>query len=332
MHSMHSRLRRCLPIGLLMFSGAVLAEPPTIPIWPGAAPGSETWTGEEIKSPRKKPLPSTPWTPVIIRNVIRPTLTVYEPSPAKRSEVAVIVCPGGGGIVLDWTNEGTNVAEWLAAHGMTAFLLKYRVMPTPQDESEYKAFVAGPFKTSRDALHAKYYSLGVADARQAVKVVRQQAAVWKINPDRIGLMGFSHGGGVVMDVVMNHDADSRPNFVAPIYGLSDPDGRPLPMDAPPLFAAVAQDDAGAGERSGGGSAAKAYLAWEAANLPAELHIYTQGGHGFATIEQGLPVDHWLDLFAGWLSSLGWPPARVSQLSGNPTMQPSSSSQSFMRAH
>lgn len=304
-------LRRCLPIALLMSSGGVRAEQQTISIWPGSAPGSETWTQEEIKTSRKKPLPSTPWTPVVIRNVVRPTLTVYEPLPAKRSGTAVIVCPGGGGIVLDWTNEGTNVAKWLSDHGVTAFLLKYRVIPTPHDEREYQAFVAGPYRTSHDVLHAKYYSMGVADARQAVKVVRQQAAAWKVNPDRIGLMGFSHGSGVAMDEVMDHDADSRPNFVALLYGPQDLNGRPLPQDVPPLFAVVAQDDDEPGEPGAGELAARAFLSWKAAMVPAELHIFAQGRE-FGTVKQGLSVDNWMDMFAGWLSSQGMQPAATRQ--------------------
>jgi acetyl esterase/lipase len=229
---------------------------------------------------------------IMFRDVVKPTLVVYPAASAKRTGVAVIICPGGGGVILDWKNEGTNVAEWLANQGVTAFVLKYRLAPTPEAPPEFERFM----KDHSDSSWKTGLALGVADARQAMKVVRQRASEWSVSTGRIGLMGFSMGGYVAMGVVMNHEPDNSPSFVAAIYG-GETGGRQIPSDGPPLFAAVAQDDA-----MMAGPVVRLYSEWKTANLPAELHVFERGGHGFGTIKQGLPVDRWLDLFADWLTS------------------------------
>ena len=138
----------------------------------------------------------------------------------------------------------------------------------------------------------------MADGAQAVKLVRQRAAEWGIAPDRIGLIGFSAGGMLTMGVVMKNDAASRPNFAAPIYG-GVTNGQTVAADAPPLFIAVASDDPVAAV-----SSAKLFLEWKAAGRSAELHIYSQGGHGFGMTKRGLPVDGWVERFGEWLQIQG----------------------------
>jgi acetyl esterase/lipase len=140
--------------------------------------------------------------------------------------------------------------------------------------------------------------LAVVDGKQAIKVVRSRAAEWGIAPDRIGIMGFSAGAGVVTGVVLESDAETRPNFAAPIYGgiLSE---NPVPPDAPPLFVLAANDDPLAGSSIGIASR------WKAAHRPVELHIYAKGGHGFGMRKQNLPVDQWIDRFGEWLDYLGY---------------------------
>jgi acetyl esterase/lipase len=142
------------------------------------------------------------------------------------------------------------------------------------------------------------FALAVADGREAVKYVRTHAAEWSIDPDRIGMMGFSAGAGVTMGVLLDHPAGSQINFAAPIYG-GGTDGRPVPTDSPPLFLVVAQDDHLTSE-----GVEKLHRQWNDAGLPVELHSFAQGGHGFGMVKQGLPVDHWIDLYADWLDSLG----------------------------
>jgi acetyl esterase/lipase len=275
-----------------------------IPIWPGVAPGSESWNQKEVgylDAAKKK----------MVRNVVQPTLTAYLPERAKANGTAVIICPGGGFRFLSWQSEGTEVAEWLRDHGVAAFVLKYRLMDTGATEAEFQKSVAELFRSITERTSGKepanpvqsiermkIVSLAAADGRQAVKVVRQRAAEWGISPDRIGILGFSAGGMVTMGTVMEPDAESRPNFAAPIYGGST-GGAAVPKDAPPLFILCADDDA----LMAAGSA-KLYLEWKAANKSAELHIYSKGGHGFGMNKRGLPIDQWIEHFGKWLEVQG----------------------------
>jgi acetyl esterase/lipase len=133
-----------------------------------------------------------------------------------------------------------------------------------------------------------------------MKVVRGRGAEWGIDSDRIGIMGFSAGARVTAGVVHEYDAESRPNFAAPIYGALWEEIN-VPADAPPLFIAVANDD----ELVGVGPSVALYTAWRAAHHPVELLIYAQGGHGFGMRKQDLPVDHWIDCFGEWLQVQGF---------------------------
>ena len=274
-------------------------SPPVINIWPGVAPGSEHSTQREIDT--ELPHPGN-LTTHLIRNVVTPTLTVF--APAKPNGTALIVCPGGGYFGLMFNYEGTDFAEWLRARGVTAFVLKYRLLPTPvnlADQSaemkELTARVQADFDHEYHRLDAGR-SLAVADGKQAIRYVRQHAAQWQIAPDRIGLMGFSAGAGLTMGVALDHDADSRPDFAAPIYGYMD-DVAP-PADAPPVFIVATQGD----NLVPSGRSVMIYQRWTAAHLPAELHLFEKGAHGFGTRHTGLPLDQWQSLFDAWLRSRG----------------------------
>ena len=273
---------------LLSFSGAALAQQPVIPLYSGAAPGSENAPQNEwevISSADKQKR---------IRSVTRPALIAFLPERANANGTAIVIAPGGGFMHLAWEKEGADVARWLRERGVAAFVLKYRLLDTGATEESYQKRAA----TIENADRQKIIAQAVADGRQAIKLVRQRAAEWGIAPDRIGLMGFSAGGILTMGVVMQHDADSRPNFAAPIYGGST-NGLPVTADAPALFIAVADDD-----RTFSASSAKLYLEWKSAGRAAELHIYAKGGHGFGMTKRGLPVDSWIDRFGDWLQAQG----------------------------
>jgi acetyl esterase/lipase len=282
-----------------------------IPVWPKDAPGSEKWTQKEIESPsawdHKK----------IVRNVVRPTLTAFLPERPKANGTAVIVCPGGGFRFLAWESEGTEVAEWLRARGVAAFVLKYRLLDTGATEEELRKSMQELF-SPRSVLTAlarqqaiqsgkspdlpegmrQIAALAAADGWQAVKLLRERAAEWGVKPDRIGIMGFSAGGLVTAAVAKEYDAGSRPNFAAPIYGLWS--GGKVPADAPPLFVLCAGDDALVPPAE----SIRLYSDWKAAGKSAELHIYAKGGHGFGMRKQGLPSDGWIDRFGDWLGQQG----------------------------
>ena len=141
-------------------------------------------------------------------------------------------------------------------------------------------------------------SFGLADGQQAVRIVRHRAAEWGIAPNRIGIMGFSAGAGVSVGVALNHDAESRPDFLAPIYGGLRANAQ-VPSDAAPIFAAVASDDPVAQVNT-----LKLYPVWKAAGVPIELHVFESGGHGWGMRKQDKTSDHWVDEFGWWLESRG----------------------------
>ena len=286
-----------------------LAGEREILIWPGKAPGSESWTHQEIEYTEADAAdPShTPWKKV--RNVVTPTLTVFRPTGSKANGTAVIIAPGGGFHSLSWESDGAEVARWLTERGVTAFILKYRVVHTPEDPEAYRQFRAASTPKIVAALKAggvdweeqigPVHSMCSADGRQAVKVVRAHAADWNISPDRIGIIGFSAGGAPVMGAAMDPEANGRPNFAASIYGVGKV-SQPIPSGAPPLFIVATADDLVAAEPS-----ARLYMDWHKAGHSAELHVFATGGHGFALKKQGLPSDHWIDLFDNWLDSQGF---------------------------
>jgi len=260
-----------------------------IPLWPDGAPGSETW--EQVE--RETVMPE--WHMPLVHNVTQPSLTVY---PAERPNgAAVIVAPGGAFHFLAIEHEGRQVAEWLSAHGITAFILKYRVLPTSaepwKDASEFMAD-----RASREAEMRALMPMTHADAGQAVRIVRRRAAEWGIDANKIGFMGFSAGGMVTAQIALDYTPETRPDFAAPIYGAVFEEVA-APPDAPPLFLLCAQDDEMASRAS-----LLMYSAWKTAKRPVEMHIYAAGGHGFGMRKIGLPCDTWIERFADWLKGMG----------------------------
>lgn len=290
------RYLRVLSVFAVLFGVVVAAnaQRQVIPLYHGAAPGSENWTYHQ------QTLYSKRFHTRVVLNVSHPTLTVYLPAPSKANGTAVIVCPGGGFHFLSLDNEGTEVAHWLNAHGVTAFLLKYRLVHTnPADFAKQTMQDIA----NHDKMQAIMKTLGpmvLADGQQAVRIVRRRAAEWKIDPNRIGIIGFSAGGYVSADVALRHHAASRPDFAAAIYPALPPHAK-VPPDAPPMFIACASDDPLVPPLA---NAVRLYTLWEIAGIPAELHVYAQGGHGFGMTKRGLPVDHWIDAYGDWLRSQG----------------------------
>lgn len=265
-----------------------------VSLWPDGAAGSESWS-----QPEKDYVFSEPWTHRITRNVINPTLTVFLPEPAAATGTGVIICPGGAHHFLAVDHEGYDVAAWLNERGIAAFVLKYRVIQTPDDDAEFLVARSriGERGKLQDLLRT-HWPLALADGQQAVRIVRERASVWGLKSDRIGIMGFSAGGHVSAGVALAGDNGSRPDFVAPIYGALWADVV-VPEDAPPLFTALASNDPIAVK-----PCVALYTAWHAAGRSAEIHVYAQGGHGFGMVKQGLPSDGWIESFGTWLQAQG----------------------------
>lgn len=275
---------------------SVAGQSAEIPLWPGVAPGSEASRQREVRYQGETG-------EAMVRNVVRPTLTPYLPDPADANGTAVVIAPGGAFVFLSWEMEGTRLAEWLRSRGYAAFLLKYRLMDSGTTDADVSARLAEVLIGARGNADAPpmpaVSALGIADGQQAIRLVRQRAAEWRISPDRVGIIGFSAGAYLAMGVVLESDLPSRPNFAAPIYGPGL-DRPAVPPDAPPLFIVAADND----PLIPSSGSANLYLAWRAAGRPAELHIYARGGHGFGMKRQNLPSDDWIDRFGAWLAVNG----------------------------
>ena len=272
-----------------------------IPLFPNGAPGTEHWTQTEKVSIS---VPVNDSSIRLVRNVTNPSLTVFLPDPKISTETSVIVCPGGALHVLAIDHEGYDVARWLNAKGIAAFVLKYRVLETPEDDIEAEAFmqkILANDQTMRD-FSLKLQPIILADAQQSIRIVREHAVKWNLEPNRVGIMGFSAGGFVTACLALEHDDQTRPDFAAPIYPAVWEDVT-VPENAPPLFVALASNDE-FGELMIS-SSLKLYRAWQKAGFSAELHAYSSGGHGFGMRSQGLPSDAWIERFYDWLKVQGF---------------------------
>jgi acetyl esterase/lipase len=277
------------------------AEPQTLPIWPAGAPGESI--GWPAESDTTKPGDQLIAGRRVIRlgNVSRPTISVFKPDPAIDTGAAVVVCPGGGYYILAMDLEGTEVCTWLNHIGVTAVLLKYRVPVGPGKHPE-----AAPLQ----------------DVQRALGLVRFHAAEWRIDPHRIGVLGFSAGGHLAVRLSRHFDvraypkvdeADAvscRPDFCMLVYpagltvenesGKVRPEFEPDAKRTPPTFIAMAGDDPVRVEN------AFAYgSALHAAHVPVELHVYPKGGHGYGLRSTDLPVTTWPDRATDWLRAEGW---------------------------
>jgi acetyl esterase/lipase len=283
-----------LPMMTLMLACSLLqapapaqdaAQPLVIQLWPGTAPG-EPGPGGEDKMEKGG-----------VVNVTRPTIAVYRPAKDKDTGAAIVVAPGGGYRMLAITHEGTDVASWLTSIGVTAVLLRYRVPRRPDDADD---------------------KLPLEDCQRAISIVRSKAGDWGIDPARIGLLGFSAGGHLTANAATNSDkrayeaiddadkASCRPDFAVLVYpgGILDKDNKEqlkaqirVSKETPPCFLIVAGDDAGSAPGT-----VRMYLALRAAGVPAELHVYAAGGHGFGMRRNDKPSAGWPQRCEDWMRS------------------------------
>ncbi len=289
------KLKTFLAVGLLfVLTNAVQAQK-VIRLYSDAAPGSEHWKHQE------KEYFSQIWNTQVVTNVVNPTLTVFSPETDKANGTAVIICPGGAFHALSINSEGVDVARWLAARGVTAFVLRYRLVQTGEDGVKEVMAKMGSKPANIDSDNVDVVPLAVADGLAAVNYVRKHSAEFGVNPNRIGFMGFSAGGTVTASVAFQYSAENRPDLVAPVYvymGAVKP--AEVPKDAPPMFIVAATDD----QLGLAPDSVKLYSQWIAAKKPAELHMYSKGGHGFGMRKQNLPSDQWIERFGDWLSLQG----------------------------
>lgn len=266
----------------LLPAHAADALPTAIPLWEKGAPGSEARKDEAEKIEGSN-----------ITNVHHPSITPYLPDPDKHTGTAVIICPGGGHAKLCVGHEGFALGEWFRERGIAAFILKYRLSKEPGSTYTLEG-------------HA------MDDTRRAIRLVRSRAAEWGIRPDRIGILGFSAGGELAAYSAMQSDpgkadatdpierAGSRPDFQALIYpGKSGTFTAEKGM--PPVFIAC-----GYGDRPDiAEGMASLYLKYKAADVKAELHIYSNAGHGFGYRPDAKgAAAAWPERFREWLVDSG----------------------------
>ena len=251
----------------------------TVNVWPGPAPGSETWTQKE------RVIEHTPVGTVIF-NVVTPTITAYLPPKGKATGTGVIIAPGGAFVALAMTLEAKDAVPWLTQRGIAVFVLKYRIIE--------KSFEGVP---RMDMDTAGRY--GIADGIQALKVVRAHAKDWGVSPDRVGILGFSAGGMVASATLLQPDSAARPSFAAIVYGAPFGAMPAIPSKLPPVFLAWARDDPVALA-----PIVRFHDALVAAGIEPETHVYSAGGHGFGMKKQGTTSDHWIEEFYWWLESQG----------------------------
>lgn len=241
------------------------------------------------------------WGEPMVRNVSNATLTPFLPDPAKANGTAVIVAPGGGFRWLSINNEGWKIAQALNAQGVAAFVLKYRLQPTPDGldalrESMNRTFAAVTPPAGAPAAEAPRpprpdLSNQLADAEAAYALIVARAQEWHVDPARIGMMGFSAGAGLTMHSIL-HSKTMKLAFIAPIYGGMGP--VEVPKDAPPLFTAIAANDFLFRGQFG------LVQSWYEAGRPVEFHLYQDGGHGFGMGYPGHTTYWWFEAFTHWL--------------------------------
>jgi acetyl esterase/lipase len=274
-----------------------------IKIWPAEAPDAKPAAGPERNvttakdaSPGGKPV-------VRVADVVSPTITRYAPK-GRNTGVAALVFPGGGYRRLSMDLEGSEICDWLTGAGATCFLVKYRVPDS------------GPYPKSPAALE---------DAQRAMGLVRSRASEWQINPDKIGVIGFSAGAHLAAALSTHYDkrlypnqdaADSvscRANFAMVIYpgytsgspqSLTPSPDLPVTKETPPTFLVQTEDDKGAHVES----SLAYYAALKNAGAPVEMHLFTEGGHGYGLRKTGLPVAEWPMLAETWLRTIKMLPA------------------------
>lgn len=273
---------------LLLAVACAAADPQVILLWPKGAPGSEGKTGDETVRIAQ------PGGDHVVAGVHRPSITAYLPSKETATGAAVIIAPGGGHSELWVDHEGFNVAQWLSAHGVAGFVLKYRL--AREKGSTYT--VEGT---------------SLADIQRAIRLVRTRAAEFGVRPDRIGVAGFSAGGELAALAATRYDnqvevvsdeidrAGARPDFQALLYPAI-PREMQLSKDTPPAFLACGEND----RQNISQGLPELYLALKKAGASAELHVYAGTGHGFGlrATNHG-PSAAWIESFHTWLGTKGF---------------------------
>lgn len=287
-------------LSLLIATSVFAAEPTAVKLWPATPPGDENVKLGEEKDFTKDTDGKVGGRRLMrLGNVTSPEIHIYKPAKEKDTGTSIVICPGGGHHILAWDLEGTEVAEWLNTIGVTGIVLKYRVPSRTRDGNKWQA--------------------AVQDGQRAMSLVRHNAKKWNLNPNRIGVLGFSAGGETAgLTAVFTErtykpidDADkasTRPDFAVLVYPAYMADAKTAKLQehvkiskaTPPMFFVHAYNDRVTPLTS-------LLLATELkkVNVPAELHMYATGGHGFGLRPTDEPCSLWPKACAKWMANMGW---------------------------
>ncbi|UZJ46026.1 alpha/beta hydrolase [Marinimicrobium sp. C6131] len=301
-------LSQCVAVALIAFSTAAFAQdgkmyPIEAPDEPGAIP-LETGGVEGQTEPESW---FRQWGDPMARNISRATLTPVLADPEKANGTSVIVAPGGGFMWLSMGNEGWEVAEALAEQGINAFVLKYRLQPTAPSLEDFENQMNRRFEEAdesseggeqNEAPERPRWDLSnqIADVEAAYSMILKRADEWGVDPERIGMIGFSAGAGLTMATTLESDKVELA-FIGPIYGGMN--AVDVPKDAPPMFAAIAADDFLFNGKFG------LIESWYEAGIPVEFHLYQNGGHGFGLGNPDRTSNKWFGSFMYWLEVNGF---------------------------
>lgn len=289
--------RTTLFLTLLLISFLAVAQDGTI--YPLEAPAEPNAILLGTGGVDDQPSPETwfrQWGDPMARNISTATLTPFLPEPGNANGAAVIVAPGGGFRWLSMGNEGWEVAEALAKQGIAAFVLKYRLHPTPESLDDFSAWMNRPRTPPSDNSQAPRpprpdLTNQLQDAEAAYAMIISRAEEWGIDTDRIGMIGFSAGAGLTMHATL-HSQNMNLAFIGPIYGGMGP--VEVPENAPPMFNVIATDDFLFRGQFG------VIDSWYKAGRPVEFHLYQNGGHGFGLGNPNRTSNRWFDAFIHWL--------------------------------
>ena len=237
---------------------------------------------------------------VWLDNISEPEMDLYKAQGNSVTDKTMIICPGGALLFSAYEKEGVKLAKKLALNGITAIVLKYRTYPRKGSVIDWAGTLWDNPQVAIDSAKI-ILPYSTKDALKAIEVMREKAAKYNINPNKIGLMGFSAGGAVTMEAAYTSISKNQPNFIAPIYPWMDiVEGQKVPSNKPPAFITCANNDE---FREIPTSSVQIYQDWIQAEAKVELHMFSEGGHGFGMNKINSPVDRWSQLLIDWILAL-----------------------------
>lgn len=286
-------MKKFIIAGIFLAGLSTINAQQSISLYSGKAPGTENWRQKEAQQF------SELFKTEVVYNVAQPSMLLFEADKAKANGTVIIIAPGGGFQSLSINREGTELAKKLAANGITAVVLKYRLLETKSNDPAKEMMEGIKDRKAFDAKTAPIKVMAGDDIKTAISYIRTHAKELNINPEKLGVIGFSAGASVILESVLHsRDASTLPNFAASVYGGPSQEilDTEIPSSPLPMFICAASDD----QLKLAPKSVLLYSKWQEAGQPAELHLYEKGGHGFGMGTQNAPVDKWSDVYLDWL--------------------------------